>query len=214
MLNFFKQNKRGDIKEHVAMIKNISQLLGGDFDYITKQINEGIIKDIRWLEKSPISNYHKFKLDVTLLNKYEDKIGRCFLLKNIKVFDREIQKLTEINLVVAYGLLIGYSSPGVEIINPNINKIVAADFYIQYFGEDEFNQISSVFSKEELKYINPGDVYSVKIMGKAFYHISDLEDGDFIAIDSQKNIYKITHDPYEITNLNSPLSAILSNLSR
>lgn len=44
-----------------------------------------------------------------------------------------------------------------------------------------------------------------------YYHIYDLKDGDgdFIGIDEKKNVYKITHDPYEITLLEKTLIELL-----
>ncbi|WP_162842699.1 hypothetical protein [Mucilaginibacter pineti] len=46
--------------------------------------------------------------------------------------------------------------------------------------------------------------------GKVYFHIKDLEDGDFIGIDSDKIIYKITHDPCEIIPLPESLKTVLN----
>jgi hypothetical protein len=51
----------------------------------------------------------------------------------------------------------------------------------------------------------------VKLRGSLYYHLRDLEDGDFIGIDADKIIYKITHDPFEIIPLNETLEQLLRN---
>jgi hypothetical protein len=38
-----------------------------------------------------------------------------------------------------------------------------------------------------------------------------LEDGDFIGMDYQKNIYVITHDPYEIKPLKGSLIEVVKS---
>lgn len=73
----------------------------------------------------------------------------------------------------------------------------------------EFDAIRHLFNEEELSLIDPIDVYEVELEGKIYYHVRELEDGDFIGIDDEKNVYKLTHDPYEITLLNKSLVEVL-----
>lgn len=76
-------------------------------------------------------------------------------------------------------------------------------------GNIEFDAIKHLLNEEELLLIDPVDVYEVELDGKIYYHVRELEDGDFIGIDDKKNIYKLTHDPYEIMLLNKPLVEVL-----
>ena len=69
------------------------------------------------------------------MNKYEDKKGDCFEIKGIKVFDINLQSFTEINLEVAYGIFIGYSTPGVKEINPDIDKIDTRNYWVKSFDK-------------------------------------------------------------------------------
>ena len=74
---------------------------------------------------------------------------------------------------------------------------------------NEFDDIKHVFNGEELAIIDKEDVYEVELNGTIYYHLQELEDGDFIGIDQNKKIYKITHDPFEITELKGALAEIL-----
>ncbi|MEY3451193.1 MAG: hypothetical protein RL711_1019, partial [Bacteroidota bacterium] len=47
------------------------------------------------------------------------------------------------------------------------------------------------------------------LKGKTYYHLKDIEDGDFLGIDIHKNIYKITHDPFEINLQKNELINVL-----
>ena len=143
------------------------------------------------------------------MNRFEDKADRSFIIKKVFVFDKGIGQYAEINFVVGYGILLGYSMPDVLVTQPDPNNIKVDSFQIEYFGEDEFENIKSIFSVSELKLIDPVDVYEVELDGKIYYHIKELGDGDFIGIDKEKNIYKITHDPYEVLRLDKPLEKVL-----
>ena len=51
------------------------------FHFLQKQLTEGIIKGI----KKPEGQRYQLRLDIPLLNKYEDKKGRNFLIENIVI---------------------------------------------------------------------------------------------------------------------------------
>ena len=77
---------------------------------------------------------------------------------------------------------------------------------------EESSILSKVFSRMELDLLNPSEVYEVELDGKTYYHIQDLEDGDFIATDKEKRVYSITHDPFEVTLLSEDLLGYLKSI--
>lgn len=62
----------------------------------------------------------------------------------------------------------------------------------------DYERILTVLNNDEQQLLNPSNVYSVFVDNKEYFHISDLEDGDFFCIDINKKIYRITQDPLEI----------------
>lgn len=70
--------------------------------------------------------------------------------------------------------------------------------------------MKKLIDEEALKLIKPENVYQVNLSDRVFYHIEDLEDGDFIGIERHGQIYKITHDPFEIIPLDQSLTTFLS----
>lgn len=194
---FFKSKETTSLKqwEKDLLIKTL-KLLGNDYSLYEEQITIGIIESVRINKVN--SNFKRFRLNVKLLNKFENKKGRSFFLHNIKVFDNISNKYFSLSLDFGFGLILGYSINEPLNFNPEIEVINVDFIYKTYYGEDDFNKIKFLLSKEESLLINPSEVYELDLDGKTYYHLLDIADGDFLAIDIYKNIYKITHDPFEI----------------
>lgn len=204
--NFNKKNSNYKVDE--ALMLKIFTLLPTTFDYIVKQLSEGIVTGTKKLNKQPYLNYTKFSLKTALLNKYENKKGSFFQIKGIRVFDLGTSAFIDINIDIAYDLLIGYSTPS---RNPDfdLTNINVDGFYNKHHENDDFKNLSIILDESEIKLLNEAEVYEVILKGLKFYHIKDLEDGDFIGIDINKKLYKITHDPFTITELALKLSDIV-----
>lgn len=194
---FFKSKETTSLKqwEKDLLVKTL-KLLGNDYSLYEEQITSGIIESVRINKLN--SNFKRFRLNVKLLNKFENKKGRSFFLHNIKVFDNISNKCFGLSLDFGFGLILGYSINEPLNFNPEIEVINVDFIYKTYYGEDDFNKIKYLLSKEELLLINPSEVYELDLMGKIYYHLKDIEDGDFLGIDINKNVYEITHDPFKI----------------
>lgn len=105
----------------------------------------------------------------------------------------------------------GLSSPTVKTLIPDLNSIKVENLNVEYLGEDEFLEIKHLFNADELQLINPSEVYEVELDGKLYYHLKDIGDGDFIGIDKEKRIFRITHDPYKVLQLDSDLNNVLKD---
>ncbi|TPG41947.1 hypothetical protein [Flavobacterium pectinovorum] len=199
MFKFFKKQK----KIHLVgwekdLFSNLFKLLGDEYNYFREQVSEGIIESIRLEKKIP--NYINFRLNIILLNKFEKKKEPFFTINGIKIFDKTSGAYRLLSLDLGYGLILGYSTSDILNFNPDpdIQKIVIDSIYITYPDNEDFNKIKSLLSNEEINLLNASDIYEVELEGKMYYHLKDLEDGDFIGMDMNKNIYKITHDPFQI----------------
>jgi hypothetical protein len=210
MFNLFKRKKKVQLfgweKE---LFKNIFTLLGNEYSNFEKQISEGIIESVRF--NKDITDFISFKLNVVLLNKFEIKKEQLFTLKGIQVYDKTSCQYKHLKFEIGYGLILGYSVSEILNFNPDINKIKIHSAYKIFVENDDFKNIQFLFNHEELNLLNASDVYKIELNGKIYYHLKDLEDGDFIGIDRQRNIYLITHDPFKITLQNNDLNYYLNN---
>jgi hypothetical protein len=208
MFKFFKRKNKIDLHGwEKELFSNIFKLLGNDYIGIEKQISEGIIESVRIDSKTP--NYYSFRLNIPLLNKYENRKEQLFNINGIRIFDKFTQSYKYITIDLGFGLILGYSIKDVLNFNPDVNKIDISLVNKYYYENDDYKTIEFLFTKDELELINISDVYKVELDGNIYYHIKDLDDGDFIGIDIHKNIYKITHDPFEIIIQNNELKHFL-----
>ena len=210
MFGLFK--KKRDFKMEAALMKAIFSRLEG-FDYIIKQLDEGIITGSRLL-KEPFPNFIQFSLDVKLLNKYEDRLGPYFTVKGITVFDTKSVATVELQIQISHGLIFGFEPQISKLESPDFETINTSGYRIEYFENPDFDQIKKLLTEEEIKLINPNDVDVLELKGNNYYRIAELDNSDFIGMDLDKKIYKITHDPYEIVELQDSLKEILENLDR
>ena len=194
---FFKKKGRSQLNDwEVDLMLNTFKLLGNNYKKFEVQITRGIIKSVRLYKQFP--NYLSFGLNVKLLNEYEKKLENYFEIKGLSVFDITSKSFIPFSIECDNGLVLGYTMLTPKNFMPDLKKINVTNHIKIKKGEDEFNKIKFLFSKEELALINPSEVYELDLEGKTYYHLIDIEDGNFLGIDIHKNIYKITHDPFEI----------------
>lgn len=208
MFSFFKRKKNTHLNGwEKELFQNIFKLLGNDYNIFEKQVSKGIIEAVRIDKKLP--DYINFKLNIQLLNEFEKKNERMFTINGIKIYDKTTCEYKTLNLDLGFGLILGYSIKDIFNFNPDTQKIKVDAIYKTYLSNDDFDKIQSLFTKEEQDLINISDVYELELEGNVYYHLKDLEDGDFIGMDIHKNIYKITHDPFQISKQNNELKYFL-----
>ncbi|RTY85522.1 hypothetical protein EKM00_14275 [Flavobacterium sp. RSP15] len=171
------------------------------------QINDGLVRGVL-IGMSDIDGYIGFSYNSKVYNKFYDKNGRNFKLENIKVYDTKLSKYLNLTIYFSFGLINGYSIEGSRKYKLDVSKINTSGFQKIYFDTNDYNEISNILTVRERELINPSEVYLVKLNNKDFYHLKDLEDGDFLGMDMYKKIYKITQDPFEINLINDKLENI------
>ncbi len=207
MLGLFKRKNITAIERDV--LKNIFNELGGEYLVFSRQVEEGLLKRV-FFQSTPFKNYVGFEYDPIIASKYEDKKGPYFVIRGIKIFDIKSSAFVDILIYIAFGLIVGYSTPELEKPEFDPAKIKAENYNKHFFGNKDYDRLSKELNDAERKLINSADVYTVEVGGKILYHVKDLQDGDFIGMDLNRKIYKVTHDPFEVAELNGGLLEMLS----
>jgi hypothetical protein len=208
MFGLFKRKSVTTIEQDV--LKNIFNTLGEDYLAFARQIEEGLLKRV-FFQSTPFKNYVGFGYDPAIASKYENKKGPYFVIRGIRVFDKKEDVFINILVYIAFGLIVGYSTPESDKPDFDPSKVQVDGYTKQLFDNDDYDRLSKVLSESERQLINSADVYEVDLKGKVLYHIKDLEDGDFIGVDLNKKVYKVTHDPFEVVELTQELSEVLSD---
>ncbi len=206
MFGLFKRKKIENWE--TDLLRNVLMKLPKEYSSLMSQINDGLFRGVL-VDVSDIPGYVAFTFHSNILKKYDREEERDFKISNIKVYDNKSLDFVSYEIYVSGGTISGYSLGGSKKNNIDVCKIDTSDFKKEFIGESIFNRIQDVLDEEEKKLLNPSKVYSVFIGGKEYFHVKDLEDGDFIGIDEKKIVYKITHDPMEVVVINKKLSDVL-----
>lgn len=209
MFNLFKRKQLNQWEKDLLI--NIFDILSNEFVHYKEQIQAGLLKRVR-LSNNFVPNEVNFSYNPTIAEKFRERNGRHFCIQGIRVFDKKKREWSEIILYFSHGLIISYSTPQNDNFAPDISKVLIISLRKVYLDTSPYNIIKKLFNEFEQKLINPADFYEIEIKGKVYYHIKDIGDGDFIGVDEQKKIYKITHDPFEIKLQTDNLSNLIQNL--
>ena len=198
MFSFFRKKPRLNV---LCIIRELAAIIPSKYDSIIKQIEEGIVVGF-FLEEEA---YIKFRLNPSIISRFEDLKGRYYSISGFEL-EWEDGSRTYVAIRVGYGLVLGIElSDRSVLFKHQIHKrIFLTSLRITYFDSLE----TSFLSPSEAKVFCPNDLYEIEIQGIHLLHLKDLDDGDFVAIDAQKNIYKVTHSPILLTPLNILLEHI------
>jgi hypothetical protein len=137
MFRFFK--KASDKKAyHVDLMKAIFRQLDQYRQPLLTQLEQGIIVGVH-LKHQPIANYFQFSHEVSLLNQHENKKGRTYFLKGIVAYDSTLQKKVDLQVLIGYGIIMGYQFPETLCYNIDPSTIELSGMRIEYSGENDYH---------------------------------------------------------------------------
>jgi len=206
MFGLFKRTKIENWE--TDLLRKVIIKLPSGYSSLIDQINDGLFRGVL-VDVSDIPGYVAFTFNVNMLKKYDKESERDFKLTNIKVYDNKSLGFIPYEVYVSSGTISGYSLGGSNKNNIDVNNIDVSGFKKEFIGESDYNRIMHVLNEEEKKLLNPSEVYSIFVEDKEYFHLKDLEDGDFIGMDESKVVYKIAHDFMEAVVINKKLSEVL-----
>jgi hypothetical protein len=204
MFGLFKRSHVADWE--ISLLKNVFSKLPEEFRSFKNQVEEGLLNRVFIDSKSP--GNVGFSYRPGLSRKFEDPNGEAYSLSGIMVYNKKTNSFTEFKIHIAFGMITGYGTSS-EKFEPDPENIKVESFRKVYLKNPEFDKLKKLLSKSEANLLNSAEIYEISLKGKTFFHLKDLEDGDFIGMDGDKNFFKITHDPYEATKINGKLEEVL-----
>jgi len=212
MFGLFKKKRREVEDWEIALLKNTFHLLPKEYRDFDLQINKELLgASYAGYDRSK-PEFVSFFPNPEMISRFENKKAGGYKMAGLKVYDTVGEKLLNYSIYVFDGLISGYLIEGNNrkyIID--VNQIDVTAFRKVRIDNKDFDELTKSLDEKEVKFLNPGDVYKIPLKGKSYYHIFDLEDGDFVAIDTEKVIYRITHDPFQIVPLNKSLEQVMND---
>ena len=207
---FNRKKKSREIQDwEIKLLINVINKLPGEYSTLKKQLEVGLFTS------AGVSSFYpdliEFTYDPELINDFENKGERDYELTNITVFDSYQKKPLNYSINVFSGVISGFSLKVSDKSIIDIDSVDVSSFTKLFYDNADYDKLRKILNATEAIFINPGDVYEVHLKGNTYYHIKDLEDGDFIGMDTHKVIYKITHDPIEIVVLNERLEELFNS---
>lgn len=201
MFSFFKKNK-GILPEELGMLSRVFLKLPKEYDFLREQFQAGMLQGAMRGAKH-IENYVGFGYNPTISKKFIDERGSYFRIKGIILSNGS--ENCELSIYVSLGLLMGYSMSKKNDNLSSFTIINVENLKREFFQNEDYEKIKKIFSGREKELVNSSEVYEVILEKKSYYHIKDIGDGDFIGINSKKEIFRITHDPFCIEKLEGTL---------
>ncbi len=211
MFGLFRGKKRKIESWEMALLRNTIKQLPADYQYLEPQIIEELLRASYIGYDKLVPEFVGFFKNSDMIDKFENRKEKGYKIKGVKIYDKKNNKQLDYTIYVFEGVIGGYSIKGSKKFDIDVNQVDISSFSKTFIDNQDFNKLSKFLSAEELEMLDPGDVYEVLLKGKLYYHLCDLEDGDFMGIDTDKVLYKITHDPFEIIPVNIDLAQVLSN---
>lgn len=206
MFGLFKRTKIANWE--IELLKNTIKRLPPVYNYLEAQINDGLLKGVL-IGVSDLPGYVAFTYNPDLVEQFERKKEKGYTLTGIKVYDKRSRTYLNYSIHISTGTINGYSITGATKFTIDLDNIDISNLKKVYRANIDYKKIEPYLSVEEQEIVIPDEVYEVILNGKAYFHIKELEDGDFIGMDYEKNIYEISHDPLEIKHLNLSLFEVL-----
>lgn len=208
MFGLFKRTK---IQEwETALLRNVIEQLPAEYAPLIDQLNDGLLRGAR-PDETFFKGHVGFSFEQSVVNKYDKPKERDYKLTNIKVYDRKPAAFVSYDIYVGAGMICGYTLGGEKKKDIDVSQIDTSAFKKQFIDGDDYARIKKLLTKAEKDLINASEVYSVILDNKEYFHIIDLEDGDFVGMDDKKVLYKITHDPMEIVKLDNSIADLLDS---
>jgi hypothetical protein len=214
MFGLFKKNKKRKTWPitdwEMCIMYNALNQLPAEFEHLKQQLEYPLFTVASTGYSTSGPGYISFSFDPGIYKDFENRRMQDYMIRNIKVSNID-KKSFDYSILVAAGVISGYTLKGFDQSVIDLNSVDVSAYAKVYLENDGFDKLATLLNADDIKEINPSEVYEVVLNGKTYYRIKDLEDGDFIGIGTDKVIYTITHDPFEIVPLSGSLKEVFND---
>ena len=195
-------------KKHIEQLENnITELLKSELPQLKVAFDISKPKGIKFNnQQNQILISRGYSVEV--YEELELNHKSYFNLKGVSIFNRKSNKYEPISLDYFYNTLssIRVKDPCYFHKNFDLNDIKASKIKVKNL-DDEKSEKSIILGlleplkDNELANLELDSSIEIELDGKLYYTILDMEDGNYIAVDEKKQIYRLTHDSIEVTEL-------------
>jgi hypothetical protein len=126
------------------------------------------------------------------------RVGKDYKVSGIRVFSNRQNKYAEAELLINKNLIVGLQidNSNYELSEFDLTKVdgqnaTKSPFEFPKSGSDKF--IESL-DQEIREMLNVNDFGDIELGNKTFYTFYDMQDGNYLAVDKNQNVYSLVHD--------------------
>lgn len=184
--------------------RNVAEILKNNFPKIKEALELSLKHYSIQFSKKPCGIYLSRDYSTENYEKIlpEDKAN--FDLYGLKIFNKKLQEFEEITLFFQNNLLtlIEVSNPEKFHKNYDYSKLQIGELSTKEVSTENQDKkitldILKNVSKEKLNQLDIEDAIEIEINENLYYTILNMENGNFIAVDKNENVYRLNHSHIE-----------------
>lgn len=213
MFNIFK--KKSDLKLDSVQLDFISTIINKLSEIYPLFKQEFELETFVGIGKNPGGSKGSF----TYIINYESWKRICnpnldnYDIKNI-LFKTFTGDKISVDLYTSEGLIVGYKS-NVEVKDIDVSTIDISEIWEKHFLNNDYFEIEHIFkplTNEQLNKLSMvKNTFKIEVHGTSYYPVHDIGDGNYVAIDKEGEVFKITHDPFEVQKIYESILIFLKN---
>jgi hypothetical protein len=205
MFGLFKKASWTIDQEVKQFYQKLFAQLPSEFQFLQEHLQKGLYRRYRFNKgNNYFIGFDPAQSDISMIR------GKNFQIVNIQVI--EDGQRYPLELTIYQGLLVGFDSP------KNIRDFKEYEFDTssvmkaksKFAAKDTIQRLVKGLHSDKLDVDNLSEI---EVEGKSYYQIKDLEDGNYIAIDSKGQVFGLTHDPFEVKLLNKSVKDFVDSVN-
>ncbi len=208
MLGLFKKTSWKIDGKAFDFFRQVFMQLPSDFQFLLDGLDKGLYRKFS-VNHAKKGHFYSIGFDPSQSAKSMTK-GKQFELENI--FIKQNGQTYPLNITIHEGLWIGFE------IEKNI-----LDFKNFQIDLSSFKKSKSKFAVDKkiekliigltCEQLDLTNLEEFDVNGKTYYPIKDLEDGNYIAIDSKGQVFGLIHDPNKIELINKSVKKFVDDVN-
>ncbi|PWL39602.1 hypothetical protein DKG77_01855 [Flagellimonas aquimarina] len=203
MLGFLKKKKQIKKEDYIFLSSLVENLLDR-YPYLENQANKDFILDKKPNPTSEEEGVYMLTLNAKIENLFYNKnLPRFFIIRNMLIWNKRTKEYESVELDIVNGMISGFKVAS-NYSDLDLSKIDISQLNEKHFNNSDFDSLVKIIgevSEDIDKVLDIEQTFEIEIDKKKFYVIKDMEDGNYISIDTNGSIYGMFHDPFKIEKI-------------
>jgi len=208
MFGLFKKTSWKIEGKALIFFRQVFTLLPSDFQFLTEGLDKGLYRRFS-VNHAMKGHFYTIGFNPSQSDKSMIK-GKQFELENIII--KQGGLVYPLNITIHEGLWIGFEIEKniLDFNNFQIDVSSLKKSKSKFAADTKIEKLVSGLTCEQLDLTNLGEI---DVDGKTYFQIKELEDGNYLAIDSKGQVFGLIHDPYKIELINISIRQFVDDVN-